>query len=286
MRAGEAAGEELSHLEGEELCCQTRQVTGFLHIATEQKKNQRYAINILRASHTHGAAGNDRDGPRATDESSSPAPSRHRDSQATHDSSSWTSRLRSGASGHSRPPLSRNQEHNTERPTPRRPHRPAPEASGARQLAHSRLDPRVEPVDARDRLDRLVESRITEEEEPAGPRCFGPRILGEPLIDDIQLLRDTSKYDGTAKLEDWLLDYTTAVGITKGNKRWAVRNSPLMLIGSPAPSSTTCQPAVSTAGWISWKISSATSSAPITGRAAPNNWKCASRAWMRRTAHT
>ena len=39
------------------------------------------------------------------------------------------------------------------------------------------------------------------------------------------------KYNGTAKSEDWLVDYTTAVGIAKGNKRVAVRYVPLMLIG-------------------------------------------------------
>jgi hypothetical protein len=42
------------------------------------------------------------------------------------------------------------------------------------------------------------------------------------LIDGFQLPHDTPKYEGTAKPEDWLLDYTTAVGIAKGNKRWAV----------------------------------------------------------------
>jgi hypothetical protein len=77
-----------------------------------------------------------------------------------------------------------------------------------------------------------VESRIAEEEGPVGPKCFGPRILNEPLIDGFQLPRDTPKYDGTAKPEDWLLEYTTSVGISKGNKRWAMRYSPLMLIGS------------------------------------------------------
>jgi hypothetical protein len=77
-----------------------------------------------------------------------------------------------------------------------------------------------------------VESRIAEEEGPAGPKCFGPRILNEPVMDGFLLPRDTPKYEGTAKPEDWLLDYSTAVGIARGNKRWAVRYSPLMLLGS------------------------------------------------------
>jgi hypothetical protein len=156
LRAAEATAEELSHLEGEGLGRQMSQVTELLHIASEQQKNPRYAGYVPSASHAHGAAGRNGGGPRDTAESSSPAPSRRRDSQATHDSPSRQSRLRSGGGGHSRPPPSRSQEHNSEQPAPRRPHRPAPEASGGRQSAHSRLGPRIKPVDARDRLDRLV----------------------------------------------------------------------------------------------------------------------------------
>ncbi|KAK1644069.1 hypothetical protein QYE76_061874 [Lolium multiflorum] len=131
-------------------------------------------------------------------------------------------------------------------------HRAAPEASGQRQPAHSRLGPCIEPTDARDRLDRLVESRIAEEEGPAGPKCFGPRILNEPMIDGFQLPRDTPKYDGTAKPEDWLQDYSTAVGIAKGNKRWAVRYSPLMLLGS-ARTWLNNLPAGSINGWLDFE---------------------------------
>jgi hypothetical protein len=40
------------------------------------------------------------------------------------------------------------------------------------------------------------------------------------------------KYIGAVKLEDWLLDYGTAVDIAGGNKRVAVRYAPLMLMGS------------------------------------------------------
>ncbi|KAK1607902.1 hypothetical protein QYE76_031575 [Lolium multiflorum] len=133
----------------------------------------------------------------------------------------------------------------------RRQHRPAPEASGHRQPAHSRLGPRIEPADARDRLDRLVESRIAEEEGPADTKCFGPRILNEPMVDGFQLSRDTPKYDGTAKPEDWLLDYSTAVGIA-GNKRWVVRYSPLMLLGS-ARTWLNNLPAGSINGWLDFE---------------------------------
>ena len=49
------------------------------------------------------------------------------------------------------------------------------------------------------------------------------------------LPRDTPKYNGTAKPEDWLADYVTAVNIAGGNKRVAVRYVPLMLQGSARP---------------------------------------------------
>ncbi|KAK1683164.1 hypothetical protein QYE76_044012 [Lolium multiflorum] len=250
MRAAQAAAEELSRLQGEELRRQTKRVTELLNAATKQSADPRYAT-APRASHARGAAGNDRDGPRDTAESASPAPSRHRDSRNTHASSSRTSRPPSGNSGRSRPPSSRRDEEEYERPSTIK-HRAAPEASGQRQPAHSRLGPRVEPTDARDRLDRLVESRIAEEEGPAGPKCFGPRILNEPMIDGFQLPRDTPKYDGTAKPEDWLQDYSTAVGIAKGNKRWAVRYSPLMLLGS-ARTWLNNLPAGSINGWLDFE---------------------------------
>ena len=43
--------------------------------------------------------------------------------------------------------------------------------------------------------------------------------------------RDTPKYNGTAKPEDSLINYTTDVGIDTGNKRVAIRYVPLMLAG-------------------------------------------------------
>ena len=46
------------------------------------------------------------------------------------------------------------------------------------------------------------------------------------------LPRDTPKYNRTVKPEDWLTDYTTAIGITGANHRVAVRYAPLMLQGS------------------------------------------------------
>ncbi|KAK1666217.1 hypothetical protein QYE76_054376 [Lolium multiflorum] len=62
----------------------------------------------------------------------------------------------------------------------------------------------------------------------------------------------TPKHDGTAKPEDWLQDYSTAVGIAKGNKRWAVRYSPLMLLGS-ARTWLNNLPAGSINGWLDFE---------------------------------
>ncbi|KAK1665992.1 hypothetical protein QYE76_054151 [Lolium multiflorum] len=52
--------------------------------------------------------------------------------------------------------------------------------------------------------------------------------------------------------EDWLQDYSTAFGIAKGNKRWAVRYSPLMLLGS-ARTWLNNLPAGSINGWLDFE---------------------------------
>ncbi|KAK1665249.1 hypothetical protein QYE76_053408 [Lolium multiflorum] len=212
MLAAEAAAEELHRLEGAELRRQTERVTELLKAANRLTK----------------------------DPSPPPPHQAGRHKPAAH--------ATAAAAGHHQ---AGDDEEEYERPSTIK-HRAAPEASGQRQPARSRLGPRVEPADARDRLDRLVESRIAEEEGPAGPKCFGPRILNEPMIDGFQLPRDTPKYDGTAKPEDWLQDYSTAVGIAKGNKRWAVRYSPLMLLGS-ARTWLNNLPAGSINGWLDFE---------------------------------
>ena len=86
--------------------------------------------------------------------------------------------------------------------------------------------------DARHRIDRLHRSLALEEKDELGPPCFGPRIRDEPFPKGFTLPRDTPKYTGTVKPEDWLIDYSTAVNIANGNKRVAVRYVPLMLQGS------------------------------------------------------
>jgi hypothetical protein len=87
------------------------------------------------------------------------------------------------------------------------------------------------PGDARSQIDALEEARILEEEDTAGLMCFGNRIRGEPFPKGFLLPRDSPKYDGSTKPENWLVDYNTAVGIAHGNKRVAVRYAPLMLQG-------------------------------------------------------
>ncbi|KAK1561437.1 hypothetical protein QYE76_018567, partial [Lolium multiflorum] len=202
------------------------------------------------ASHARGACattGQSED----TAEPASPHPSRHRTPEhpRAHPHKPAASG-NSGAAGHHQAGMKKG----IRETGAKTPHRAARRlrVGEARQPARSRLGPRVEPADARDRLDRLVESRIAEEEGPAGPKCFGPRILNEPMIDGFQLPRDTPKYDGTAKPEDWLQDYSTAVGIAKGNKRWAVRYSPLMLLGS-ARTWLNNLPAGSINGWLDFE---------------------------------
>ena len=70
---------------------------------------------------------------------------------------------------------------------------------------------------------------MLEEEDVAGHPCFGPQIRQEPFPKGFTLPRDTPKYNGATKPEDWLTDYTAAVGIAGGNKRVAVHYAPLML---------------------------------------------------------
>ncbi|KAE8785571.1 Endoglucanase 3 [Hordeum vulgare] len=86
--------------------------------------------------------------------------------------------------------------------------------------------------DVRLRLDRLAQSALLEEKGPIGPACFSPRIHEEPFPTGSMLPQDTPKYNSTAKPEDWLIDYTIAVGIARGNKRVAMRYDPLMLTDS------------------------------------------------------
>jgi hypothetical protein len=97
-----------------------------------------------------------------------------------------------------------------------------------------RIGERIDPPkdDARHWLNQLADSKFDEEESSVGPVCFGPRIHNEPFLAKFTLPRDMPKYTGAVKPEDWLSDYVTAVDIAGGNKRTAVRYTPLMLTGS------------------------------------------------------
>ena len=65
-----------------------------------------------------------------------------------------------------------------------------------------------------------------------GPPYFSPRSRDEPFPKGFTLPRDTPKYTGSVKPEDWLVDYSIAVSIANGNKRVAVKYVPLMLQGT------------------------------------------------------
>ncbi|KAI4983753.1 hypothetical protein ZWY2020_025619 [Hordeum vulgare] len=121
----------------------------------------------------------------------------------------------------------------------------------------ARINPRVphSDNDARKHLSALAQSALLEEDGPIGPVCFGPRIRGEPFPRGFTLPRDTPKYNGTAKPEDWLIDYTTVVGIAQGNKRVAVRYVPLMLVGS-ARTWLNSLPAGSVNSWVDFEEAS------------------------------
>ena len=84
-------------------------------------------------------------------------------------------------------------------------------------------------IDARQRINTLEASRLLEEEDMAGHQCLGPRITAEPFPKGFQLPRDTAKYDGTTKPEEWLVGYVTRVGIAGGNRRVAVCYALLMM---------------------------------------------------------
>nr|XP_051207171.1 uncharacterized protein LOC127322802 [Lolium perenne] len=84
----------------------------------------------------------------------------------------------------------------------------------------------VEPADAQNASTGSACPRIVEEEIPAGPNCFGPRIWPSQSLKASCYPGTLPKCDGTTKPKDWLLDYTTTVGISRGNKRRAVRYSP------------------------------------------------------------
>jgi hypothetical protein len=93
----------------------------------------------------------------------------------------------------------------------------------------SRLGPRsLAPDEMHFKLDRIYQTELVERQGAPCPMCFGPRIMGEPAPQFFQLARGARTYNGSTKPEDWLEDYSTAVNITEGKLRWAVRYVPQM----------------------------------------------------------
>ena len=79
-----------------------------------------------------------------------------------------------------------------------------------------------------------------------------PRIRNEPFPKGFSLPRDTPKYNGFVKPEDWLIDYSTAVRIANGNRRVAVKYVPLMLQGTARTWLNSLKP-YSVNSWIDFK---------------------------------
>src|SRR3954471_11155637 len=108
-----------------------------------------------------------------------------------------------------------------------------PVQSEARPAISNRLGPRqIGQNDARHRIELLEKDGQEEEEGAAGPACFGHRIRKEQFSKGFTLPRDTPKYNGSVKPEDWLVDYRTTVGIAGGSQRVAVHYASLMLQGA------------------------------------------------------
>src|SRR3954470_7764044 len=89
-----------------------------------------------------------------------------------------------------------------------------PAAASVRSAMSLRLGPRaIGENDARHRIEQLQQDNQADDDVPAGPTCFGPRIRLEQFPKGFTLPRDTPKYNGSVKPADWLVDYMTAVGI-------------------------------------------------------------------------
>src|SRR4051812_47049350 len=108
-----------------------------------------------------------------------------------------------------------------------------PRQSEARPAISNRLGAcQIGENDATHRIELLERDAHQEEEGAAGPACLGHRIRTEQFPKVFTVPRDTPKYNGSVKPEDWLTDYMTAVGIAGGSRHVAVRYAPLMLQGS------------------------------------------------------
>lgn len=212
MRAAEAAAAELSGLEGDELLQQQQHVRELITIANQQQAQ-------FGAEHPAGSG------------SRSPSlPEGEQSLQHGHEASSMTpsagrSNRHRGSRGHRdrEQPAVDSRQDDLEVDGPRHPAwrpplvhwvQPAFVAPAARLTIIDRLGPR-EPYDenvARHCIEQLARSLAVEEEDAIGPACFGLRIRYEAFPRGFTLPRNTPKYNGSVKPEDWLADYATAIG--------------------------------------------------------------------------
>ena len=198
MKAAEAAAAELPHLQGEELRQQARRVQEL--IATAKRQQRETEATASREQHDpppgYDAAGKSKQGV----EASSTGRGRAKDKQPrAHRERSASSHPRD----HGRDPAGRREDGNRNELQAGR--------SVKERVGHKiTIDQRLGPLgpetgnDARNRIDALKVSSIIEEEDVAAHRCFGPRIRTEQFPRGFTLPRDTLKYNGTAKPEDWL----------------------------------------------------------------------------------
>src|ERR1041384_4744214 len=217
LRAAEQIAIELDDLEGDERRQQTRRMRELMAAAKEQQ----LAAMESPIARPEASRGTVRPIPEARQQPNAwrrnrqnPAPSRHE------------SRVKSN-----RPPPAASRR--MEEPAVYSRRNDLPQQSAARPTISARLGTRqIGQNDARHCIELLEKEAQEDEEEEAGPPCFGHRIRTEKFPKGFTLPRDTPKYNGAVKPEDWLSDYLTAVQIAGGNRRVAVRYAPPTLQGS------------------------------------------------------
>src|SRR4051812_13733666 len=217
LRAAEQIANELEDLEGDEQRQQMRRMRELLAAAKEQQLAAMGEPNA-RPEASRGTA---RPIPEASRQPNASRQSRQQPAPSRHDS-----KVRSN-----RPPPAASRK--IEEPDVYSRRNDMPQQSAARPAISARLGPRqIGQNDARHRIELLEKEAQEDEEGAAGPACFGHRIRTEKFPKSFKLPRDTPKYNGSVKPEDWLSDYLTAVRIAGGSRRVAVRYAPLRLQGS------------------------------------------------------
>src|SRR4051812_36998885 len=217
LRAAGQIAIELEDLEGDERRQQTRRMRELLAAAKEQQ---------LAVQENPGAQ------PEASRATVAPIPvASHWPNASRQNRQPTQSRYESKVKSNRAPPPAMSRRIEEPAVSSRRNDRPV--QSEARPAISNRLGPRqIGQNDARHRIELLERDAQEEEEGAAGPACFGHRIRTEQFPKGFQLPRDTPKYNGSVKPEDWLNDYMTGVRIAGGSRRLAVRYVPLMLQGS------------------------------------------------------